>query len=74
MIYGDRRVAVGIRQGTVGIVTGVSTRHVTLSDDTPIKHQWMLAFRRYAGRTVGEMVYRPCDLAKPEGVERVIRI
>lgn len=73
-IYVDRRLSTRIRSGEVSIVSGVSQRHVELSSDAPFKHQWILAFRRFAGRTVGEMVYQPCDERRRFGIERVITL
>lgn len=73
-IYVDRRLSGRILSGEVDIVSGVSQRHVDLSSDAPFKHQWILAFRRFAGRTVGEMVYQPCDERKRPGIERVVSL
>ncbi|WP_421695651.1 helix-turn-helix domain-containing protein [Aestuariivirga sp.] len=73
-IYLERRLSGRIRSGEIGIVSGISERHVDLSNDAPFKHRWILAFRRFAGRTVGEMVYQPCDEGKRLGIERVIAL
>lgn len=71
-LYDDGRLARRIAAGEVGIVRGVSERHVQLTDDPPMRHRWIIAFRRYAGRTLGEMVYQPCDPRQRRGIERVI--
>ena len=73
-IYCDRRLSGRLKSGEVGIVSGTSIRHVDLTDDRALRHHWNLAFRRYAGRTVGEMVYQPCEETRRLGIERVVSV
>lgn len=71
LVYEDQELARKIRAREVSIIVGVSYRHVDIPVDEPIKHRWILAFRSYAGRLLGEVVYHPCE---PEARQRIERI
>lgn len=73
-IYEDPALAERIKARDVGIIIGVSSRHVDLPVDHPVKHRWILAFRAYGARLLGEVVYYPCDEDTPERIERIIRL
>lgn len=71
LIYEDVKLAQKIKAREVSIIVGVSYRHVDIPVDEPIKHRWILAFRSYAGRLLGEVVYYPCE---PEARQRIEKI
>lgn len=72
LLYDDVDLAERIKARDIGIITGVSLRHVDIMLDEPIKHRWILAFRSYSGRLLGEVVYYPCEPHTPERIERIV--
>jgi transcriptional regulator with XRE-family HTH domain len=74
LLYTDADLAERIKARDVAIIIGVSSRHVDLAVDHPIKHRWILAFRAYSGQLLGEVVYYPLEADAPERIERVIAV
>lgn len=72
LLYEDVDLAERIKARDIAIIFGVSTRHVDIPVDQPIKHRWILAFRSYSGQLLGEVVYYPCEPDTPERIERVV--
>lgn len=74
LIYDDARLAARIKMRDVGIIIGISDRHVELSPDDAVRHRWILAFRHYPGHTLAEMLYEACDPGLPPGIQRIISV
>lgn len=72
LLYEDEELAERIKARDVAIIIGVSSRHVDIPVDQPIKHRWILAFRSYSGQLLGEVVYHPVEPETPERIERII--
>ncbi|MQT14670.1 helix-turn-helix domain-containing protein [Segnochrobactrum spirostomi] len=70
----DREIGHGIMDGSLGVVTGVSDRHMNLSLDVPIRHRWHMCFRRYGYQTLVDVVYEPCLATLPKGISDLVHL
>ena len=71
-LAGTEEISQRIRSGELGIISGVSARHVDLQIDMAVHHRWHLCFRRYGAHVLVDIVYEPCDGAFPTGVDDLV--
>lgn len=62
-----------IRKGTIGMISGISERHLDLDMDMAIKHRWHMCFRHYGARIYADITFERCDIAEKTGILEEIR-
>ena len=60
--------------GSLAFISGISIRHLDVGLDVPIKHRWHMCFRRFGIYTLAEVVFEPCEIQEPEGINIVHRV
>lgn len=70
----DEALSRDIRKGSLGLVSGVSDRHLDLPIDIAIRHRWHICFRRYGARMLADMVYEPCSADLPQGITDLVHV
>lgn len=73
LVY-DRELRNGIRDGSLGLVSGVSSRHLDLQFDTTVHHRWHACFRRHGGQILADVVYEPCAPTLPACIDDLLYI
>lgn len=73
LILDDADLLRDIGAGAVGLVSGVSERHLDIDMDEAIKHRWHICFRRYGARVYADVVFEPCAAEETAGVLDLIR-
>jgi len=58
-LFHDPGLSRSILDGTLGLLSGVSTRHLALELDSEVPHRWHACFRRRGGQTLVDVVYEP---------------
>lgn len=64
----DADRAQSIRNGEIGLASGVSDRITDLNLDSVVKCQWHLCFRQYGYRTLLDVVFEPCGADIATGI------
>jgi transcriptional regulator with XRE-family HTH domain len=71
-ILDDTDLIRSIQKGSVGMISGISERHMDIEVDIALKHRWDICFRRYGVRMYADIVFEPCDPEQEPGVyERI---
>ena len=73
IVGNDARLRGQILEGTVGLISGVSTRQLRLQIDVAVRHQWHVSSRRYGTAIYADMVYEPCDQSLAPGINDIVR-
>lgn len=63
-----------IRNGTLGLISGISDRHTDLQVDTAIRHRWHVCFRRHGARTLADVVYEACAPDLAPGITDIVHL
>jgi len=71
-ILDDEDLIGDIRKGSVGLISGVSERHLDIEMDAAIIHRWHICFRRYGTRMYADIVFEPCTPDEAPGVRDLI--
>jgi len=64
----DADHARSIRNGEIGLASGVSDRITDFELDSAVKCQWHLCFRQYGYRTLLDVVFEPCGRDVETGI------
>lgn len=67
-ILDDEDLMARIRQGSVGLISGVSERHFAFEMDTAVTHRWHICFRRYGRALYADIMFEPCGENASTGV------
>jgi len=70
----DGALGYHIRNGTLGLISGVSDRHTDMQVDTAVRHRWHVCFRRHGARTLADMVYEACDPGLALGITDIVHL
>jgi transcriptional regulator with XRE-family HTH domain len=71
-ILDDNDLIRSIQKGSVGMISGISERHMDVEADISLRHRWDICFRRYGVRMYADIVFEPCDPEQEPGVyERI---
>lgn len=70
----DGALGRAVREGAVGLVSGVSSRNTDLPIDAAVHHRWHVCFRRFGPRLLADMVYEPCAPDVPTGITDIVHI
>lgn len=71
-LYGSEAIQNEIKSCLLLAASGVSDRHMSLSDDAEIKHRWFTRFRHYGHRIIADMIFEPCSPDEKNGIEILI--
>lgn len=72
-LYDDPSVRSAIMRKEIIAASGVSERQVRLDKDFAFKHRWFVRIRQFGARFVGDMLFEPCAVDVPTGVERLLK-
>ncbi len=70
----DGPLGCALRDGAVGLVSGISSRNTDLPMDEAVHHRWHVCFRRFGPRLLADMVYEPCPPDLPTGITDIVHI
>lgn len=73
IIGDDLRLRSQVLEGSIGLISGVSTRQMRLQIDEAIRHQWHVSFRRFGTVLYADMVFEPCDQSLQPGITDIVR-
>lgn len=62
-----------VRRSEVGVVSGISNRHINLDVDSHFLHSWVAVFRSYGSRMLVDMTYEPCVPGESTGIVGIVR-
>lgn len=72
-LYATDSIHQEIKSSHLLAASGVSERHMSLSDDGEIKHRWFTRFRHYGHRIVADMIFEPCSPNEQNRIEMLLR-
>lgn len=70
----DADISHAILDGSLGVMSGVSDRHINLPLDIPVRHAWHMCFRRYGYQTLVDIVYEPCLPTLARGITDLVHL
>lgn len=71
-LYGSEAIQRDIKSSHLLAASGISERHMSLSDDAEIKHRWFTRFRHYGHRVMADIIFEPCSADEKNGIEMLI--
>lgn len=70
----DHELGYQVRDGSLGLISGISDRHTDFQVDLAIRHRWHVCFRRYGPRILADVVYEACDPGLALGITDIVRL
>lgn len=61
-----------IRRGSVGLISGISDRHMDIDMDGTLRHRWHICMRRYGMEMYADIMFEPYDGEDGPGIDDVV--